>query len=58
VSRISDIIKAQKLNPDSKYDVVEFEMDHPTVVIPRQVLPAADSQISTNYGVRKLVNVE
>ncbi len=57
ISRISDIIKAQKLNPGAKYDVVEFEMDNPTVVIPRQQLPQADAMIATSYGIRKLVNV-
>ena len=58
ISRISDIVKAQKLNPDSKYDVVEFELDSPTVVIPRYQLPQTDAAIATNYGIRKLVNVE
>ncbi len=57
ISRISDIVKAQKLNPDAKYDVVEFELDNPTVVIPRQQLPQADAILATNYGIRKLVNV-
>jgi hypothetical protein len=57
ISRISDIIKAQKLNPGEKYDVVEFELDNPTVVIPRQQLPQADAMIATNYGIRKAVNV-
>jgi hypothetical protein len=57
ISRISDIVKAQKLNPDAKYDVVEFELDNPTVVIPRQQLPQADAMLATNYGIRKLVNV-
>jgi len=56
ISRIGDIVKAQKLNPDSKYDIVEFEMDKPTVVIPRQQLQQADTLISTNYGIRKPVN--
>jgi hypothetical protein len=58
VSRLSDIVRAQKLNPGAKYDVVEFEMDNPTVVIPRQQLPQADAMIGTNYGIRKLVNVK
>jgi hypothetical protein len=57
ISRISDIVKAQKLNPGAKYDVVEFELDNPTVVIPRQQLPQADTMIATNYGIRKAVNV-
>jgi hypothetical protein len=57
ISRISDIVKAQKLNPGAKYDVVEFELDNPTVVIPRQQLPQADATLATSYGIRKLVNV-
>jgi PDZ domain len=58
ISRLSDIVKAQKLNPGDKYDVVEFELDNPTVVIPRQQLPQADAMIETNYGIRKAVNVK
>lgn len=58
ISRISDIVKAQRQNPDSMYDVVEFELDNPTVVIPRRQLPQADALITTSYGIRKSVNVE
>jgi S1-C subfamily serine protease len=58
ISRIDDIVMAQKLNPDSKYDVVEFELDNPTVVIPRYQLSQTNAAIATNYGIRKLVNVE
>jgi S1-C subfamily serine protease len=58
ISRLSDIVKAQKLNPGAKYDVVEFELDNPTVVIPRQQLLQADAMIATNYGIRKPVNVK
>jgi hypothetical protein len=57
IGSISDILKARKLNPDSKYDVIEFEMDHPLVVIPRERLPAADMFIRRNYGIQKLSNV-
>jgi S1-C subfamily serine protease len=58
ISRISDIAKAQRQNPDAEYDVVEFELDNPTVVIPRRQLPQADALITTNYGIRKSVNVD
>ena len=58
ISRLSDIVRAQKLNPSEKYDVVEFELDNPTVVIPRQQLPQADAMIATTYGIRKAVNVK
>ncbi|MGA2172385.1 MAG: hypothetical protein ABSG82_05145 [Sedimentisphaerales bacterium] len=57
ISCIGDIVKARELNPDSKFDVVEFEMDNPTVVIPRYQLPQTDAAIATNYGIRKLVNI-
>ena len=58
ISRISDIVKAQRQNPDSEYDIVEFELDNPTVVIPRRQLPQADALITTNYVIRKPVNVD
>jgi len=58
IRSISDILKAQKLNPESRYDVIEFEMDNPMVVIPREQLPAADMFIQRSYGIQKLVNVD
>jgi hypothetical protein len=58
ISCIDDIVKAQKLNPDSRFDVVEFEMDNPTVVIPRYQLSQTDAAIATNYGISKLTNIE
>jgi hypothetical protein len=57
ISSMSDIIKAQKLNPESKFDVVEFEFDNPTVVIPRGQLQQADMLIGNNYMIPKMVNV-
>ncbi|MBW8041762.1 MAG: hypothetical protein FVQ85_17435 [Planctomycetes bacterium] len=57
IRSIADILVAQKLNPDSKYDVIEFELDNPVVVIDRNQLPAANMLISRNYGIRKLVNI-
>ena len=57
VRSIADIVGAQKANPDSKYDVVEFEMDNPKVVIPRGQLAGADAMIARNYGIGKLANV-
>jgi hypothetical protein len=58
VRSIGDIVAAKKANIDSKYDVVEFEMDNPKVVMPREQLAEADAMIAQNYGVGKLVNVE
>ncbi len=57
IHSIADILAAQKLNPDSKYDVVEFELDNPKVVIPRAALPLADSMIAQNYGVTRPANI-
>lgn len=57
IRSIEDIPAAQKLNPDSKYDVIEFELDEPAVVIDRAQLGATDNLISRNYGVSKLVNL-
>jgi hypothetical protein len=57
IRSLADIPAAQKLNPESKYDVIEFEMDNPAVVIPREQLPAADMFIQRNYGIQKLSNV-
>lgn len=57
IGSVSDILIAQKLNPDARYDVFEFELDNPKVVIARDQLPAADVLISRSYGIRKLVNI-
>ena len=57
VSSIADVLTAQKLNPDSKYAVIEFELDNPPVVIPRDQLALADQLISQNYGIPTLTNV-
>jgi hypothetical protein len=53
ISDMSDILKAKKLNPDSKFDVIEFEMDYPTVVIDRSELAEADITIAARYGIRQ-----
>ena len=58
IATIGDILEAQKLNPESKYDVIQFEHDYPTVVIPRTQLQFADINIARTYGISKLTNVE
>ncbi len=57
IRSIADILEARKLNPESKFDVIEFEMDKPLVVIPRDQLPAADALIGRRYGIPKLANI-
>jgi hypothetical protein len=57
IRSIKDILTAQKMNPESKYDIIEFELDNPVVVIPRGQLPAADQFLRKNYGIEKLSNI-
>jgi len=57
IRSVADILEAQKLNPQSKYDVIEFELNSPAIVISREQLPAANQFVSRNYGIEKLSNV-
>ncbi len=57
IHSIEDIVEAQRLNPDSLYDVIEFEMDNPTLVIARNQIASANAFVSTNYGIKKLANL-
>ena len=52
------ILEAQKLNPDSAYDVIEFEQDNPTLVIPRAELDSTNTMIAARYGVTEMVHVK
>ena len=58
IGSINDILEAQKLNPESKYDVIEFENNYPTIVIPRDKLQQANAMIYKIYGISKPVNIE
>ena len=57
LSSLEDILAAQKLNPNSKFDVIEFELDNPVVVIERGQINTADTFVQKNYGVTKLLNI-
>lgn len=58
IRSLADIIDAQKLNPQSKYDVIELELNSPAIVISREQLPAANQFVSSNYGIEKLSNID
>ena len=58
ITSIQDILDAQKLNPESKFDIIQFENDNPTVVLPRDMLPMANAQISQLYGIEALMHIE
>jgi len=54
---MSDVTKALSLNPDAKYDIIEFEMGNPAIVLDRSTRNAEDMQISQMYGIDKLYNI-
>ena len=58
ITCLADVLEAQKLNPDSKFDVIEFEHSNPTVVIDRSQLAQADALIAQRYGIEKLANLQ
>jgi hypothetical protein len=57
IRSIEDIPSAQKLNPESKYDVIEFELDSPVVIIAREQTPNVNLFVQKNYGITKLLNL-
>jgi len=57
ITAISDILSAQKLNPQKKYDVIEFEFSNPDLVIPRDGISEANALIARRYGINKLNNI-
>ncbi len=58
ITGIKDMQQALMTENDSKFHVIEFEMDKPTLVIPKDELQAANAKIAQTYGIDKLVNVE
>ena len=57
VGSVADIVEAAEQAPAGPHHVVEFEMNAPTVVIPRARLSDVDRFVSENYGIRELSNV-
>ena len=57
IHSMSDIPKALAQNPQEKFDVIEFEMDKPAIVLDRSQLDLAAGAISQNYGINKLMNI-
>jgi hypothetical protein len=58
IRKLGDIKTARALNPDSPFDVVEFELDNPKIVIPRQMAAMYDQQIAKIYGIQKMENIK
>ena len=57
VRNLSEVLSVLTGNTNSPFHTLEFEQENPTIVIPREGLPAADQRIAEQYGIPKLVNV-
>jgi hypothetical protein len=57
IRSFEDILKARQLNPDDPFEVIEFELNAPKVVIPRQNIVQYDAQIGQIYGITSLKNI-
>ncbi|AQT67264.1 peptidase Do [Anaerohalosphaera lusitana] len=57
IESMQDFVSAFQLNPDAQHDVIEFEQDNPTVVIPRDQAKTADMMIAQRFGVTQQQNV-
>jgi len=58
IDNIQDIVDILTSDSESEFFVVEFEMDSPKVIIPREQLGLIDMQISQMYGIQKPYHVE
>jgi hypothetical protein len=58
IQKFEDILTAKALNPDSPFDIVEFELDYPKLVIPRKIAQMMDPQIAKIYGIQKTENIK
>jgi len=57
IREMSDLAAAVKKNPESPFHVVEFEMEYPTLVIPKENLQTIDQTILQLYGIQKPENM-
>jgi hypothetical protein len=58
ISSFRQILEALVVTPESPFHVVEFELDSPTVVIPKAQLAASNQQIQQLYGITQLSFIE
>lgn len=57
INSIKDVPEALSLNPESKFHVIEFEMEQPAIVLDRSQLDSAGISIAQNYGIDKIYNI-
>ena len=58
ISSLRQIVEAMSKQTESPFHTVEFELDWPTVVIPKALLDATNQQVSQLYGVQELSYIE
>lgn len=58
ISKLREIPEALLLNTESPFHIVEFELDSPTVVIPKSQLSMTNQQIMQSYGIQELVHIK
>jgi len=57
IRSMKDIPVALTLNPETKYDVIEFELDQPKIILDRATMQSANLIIEKTYGIDKSVNI-
>ncbi|MBN1817725.1 MAG: hypothetical protein JW828_10215 [Sedimentisphaerales bacterium] len=57
ITRLSDILVAMETSSQESFHTFTFEQDYPTVVIPKDQLELANTQISALYGIERLSRI-
>ncbi len=57
IRSMKDVPKALTLNPEAKYDVIEFELDKPKIILDRAKMQIENSIIAKTYGIDKSANI-
>ena len=57
INKMSDLITAFNTDNGSPFHVIEFEMENPTLVIPKTNLQQIDQTIFQLYGIQKPINI-
>ncbi|MCJ7777348.1 MAG: hypothetical protein MUP16_03445, partial [Sedimentisphaerales bacterium] len=57
IRSMKDIPVALTLNPETKYDVIEFELDQPKIILDRATMQSANLTIAKTYGIDKSANI-
>ena len=57
IGSMKDVPKAFALNTKAKYDLIEFELNQPKIVLDRAAMQPANLTIAKTYGIDKSVNI-